>query len=54
MSNTLGPRPRGHRIKLVLTSALGHELPRWRQFLASALPPKAAAAVADARGSLGP
>jgi hypothetical protein len=29
----------------------GHELPQRRKFAASALPPKAAAAVADRRGS---
>jgi hypothetical protein len=34
--------------------AQGHELPRRLQFAASALPPKAAAAVANRRGSQGP
>jgi hypothetical protein len=34
-----------------LMSALGHYLPRPAELLVSALPPKAAAAVADQRGS---
>jgi hypothetical protein len=44
----------GIRLLAASMSAWGHELPRRRKFAASALPPKAAAAVADRRGSQGP